>query len=117
MDHTDHLLRLTGWSLASLAAALLLLFRDRRSPYGWTTLAWALANYGTVLWAIVTPPPVFQGFRDGLVLNLGLDAVFLTGGIAMTRHRIPWIASAGLATLLQATGLALLNGWLYLRMP
>ncbi len=115
LDLAEHLYRLTAWSLASLAAGILFLFRDRRSGFGTMTAGWALVNYVIVLASLRAPVPTdYEAFRRFLVFNLGLNVVWLLIGFVMMRKRNHvWVSRAGLAVVQQAAVLQFLDLILY----
>ncbi|MCG9893869.1 MAG: hypothetical protein MH204_00155 [Fimbriimonadaceae bacterium] len=111
-----HLVRLAWWSapwpVAWIATGIL---SGPFSEFWMVAGCWALVNLAIVLGSWRSRSRLHLArFREFLQLNLGLDAGFILAGGAMV-----WLGpkEAGLAVILQAAGLIVLDGILLRNLP
>ena len=111
-----HLFRLKLWAILSLLVGGAVLWGDRRSGFGGMTVGWAVVNLAIAFAAGRGDPGAYEGFRRFLTFNLGLNLLWIGGGLIMMRTKSnAWVTSAGLAMAIQGSALMLLDGLLWFR--
>jgi hypothetical protein len=97
-------LRLLAWSLPWMGAGIIGLWasNDERSRGFWgMSGAWALVNAGIAYAGLLGPEPDGGSLRNTLLINAGLDVVYVLGGAYMlSRPEETW-RGGGLAIIIQ----------------
>lgn len=103
------LIQLLGWSAVWIAVSLVGLWRisGRGSWRAFFLMSglWCVVNIGIVAWALAAPPATVEIFRRVLLVNVGLDIVYLIGGTIMLATRKPMLSGFGLAVCVQGSAL------------
>jgi hypothetical protein len=97
-------LRLLAWSLPWMGAGVVGLWAstDERSKGFWgMSGAWALVNAGIAYSGLLGAEPDGMGLRNTLLINAGLDVLYVIGGAYMTSRPEEVWRGGGLAIIIQ----------------
>lgn len=108
---------LIGWCTLWAIACGITLIRSRidtprRTAFWGMTMLWIGIDLGILAWAAVAPVEDPQQFRNLLLVNGGLDVVYIAVGLILLLRRGDLPRGFGMAILIQGGFLLLLDfGW------
>ena len=103
---------LTGVALIRTAADSDRIRSTAASGFWSMTLFWVAIDLGIAAWALLAPVTEVEEFRTLLLINGGLDVLYLGTGLLLVTRRAPLARGFGVAILIQGGFLLLLDlGW------
>ena len=106
--------RLLLWSLPWMGASILgLTLTTDETARGWWSMngAWGFINSAIAMIGFLTPEPSLDTLRTTLLINAGLDVLYVAGGVYMlTRPEAFW-KGAGWGVVLQGSFLLIFDLW------
>ncbi len=106
--------RLLLWSLPWMGAAILglTLTTDETAKGFWSMSgAWAFINGAIAMIGLLTPEPSLDTLRTTLLINSGIDVLYIAGGIYMLTRAEPYWRGAGVGVIIQGAFLLIFDLW------
>jgi len=104
---------LLGWSAAWAAGSVVGLWltggRGFWQAFWFMNGLWCAVNSAIGVWSLLAPPSEVGELRALLLINAGLDIVYLGIGVALLTRRLPMVRGFGAAILVQGAFLLTLD--------
>lgn len=106
--------RLLLWSLPWMGASILgLTLTQDEAARGWWSMngAWGFINSAIAMIGFLTPEPELGNLRDLLLINAGVDVLYVAAGVYMLTRPESFWRGAGWGVVLQGTFLLVFDLW------
>jgi hypothetical protein len=106
--------RLLLWSLPWMGASILglTLTTDEKAKGFWSMSgAWGFINSAIAMIGFLTPEPSLETMRDLLLINAGVDVLYIAAGAYMLSRAEPYWQGAGWGVIIQGTFLLVFDLW------
>jgi hypothetical protein len=106
--------RLLLWSLPWMGASILglTLSTDEKTKGFWSMSgAWGFINSAIAMIGFLTPEPELENLRNLLLINAGVDVLYIATGVFMLTRAESFWQGAGLGVVIQGTFLLIFDLW------
>jgi hypothetical protein len=106
--------RLLLWSLPWMGASIIgLTLTSDPAARGWWLMngVWGFINSAIAMVGFLTPEPELETLRNLLLINAGIDVLYIAGGVFLLTRPDPMWQGAGWGVVLQGTFLLVFDLW------
>jgi hypothetical protein len=106
--------RLLLWSLPWMGASIIgLTLTSDPSARGWWMMngVWGFINSAIAMVGFLTPEPELETLRNLLLINAGIDVLYIAGGVFLLTRPDPMWQGAGWGVVLQGAFLLIFDLW------
>jgi hypothetical protein len=106
--------RLLLWSLPWMGASIIgLTLTSDPAARGWWLMngVWGFINSAIAMVGFLTPEPELESLRNLLLINAGIDVLYIAGGVFLLTRPDPMWQGAGWGVVLQGTFLLVFDLW------
>ncbi|MFN3265462.1 MAG: DUF6992 family protein [Deinococcales bacterium] len=106
--------RLLLWSLPWMGASVIgLSLTNDPAAKGWWMMngVWGFINSAIAMVGLLTPEPSLETMRNLLLINAGIDVLYIAGGVFLLTRPEPMWQGAGWGVILQGTFLLVFDLW------